>query len=138
LFIPVVQTFALTDKVPFYVQLIAPSKSLQAFLYPTLPAHTQLKRSKSAAAEVTTPPTVRVYLLRQVIIVLRGQLSIRKYSIGEGKLRFIPPGDSPSLLQAQSLDDGLSTLDYEGEVQPNWDITSGQFGMSRLQVRVRS
>jgi len=135
LFIPVVQTFALADKIPFYLQLIAPSKSLQAFLFPTLPVHTQLKRSKSAITETTTPPTVRVYLLRQVIIVLRGQLSIRKFSIGEAKLRYISPSESPSLLRAQSLDDGLSTLDYEGEVQPNWDVTSGQFGMSRLQVR---
>ncbi|KAH9969730.1 hypothetical protein BC827DRAFT_1257562 [Russula dissimulans] len=135
LFVPVVQTFALADKIPFYLQLIAPPKSLQAFLYPTLPAHMQLKRSKSAAAETAALPTVRVYLLRQVIIVLKGQLSIRKFSIGEGKLRCLSPSDSPSLLQAQSLDDGLSTIDYEGEVQPNSDVTSGQFGMSRLQVR---
>ncbi|KAI9508746.1 hypothetical protein F5148DRAFT_842205 [Russula earlei] len=135
LFIPVVQTFALADKIPFFLQLIAPSKSLQSFLYSTIPAHTNLKRSKSMAAETSAPPTVRVHLLRQIIIVLNGQLSIRKFSIGEGNLRSLPPGASPSMLRSRSLDSGLSTLDYEGEVRANSDITAGQFGISQLQVR---
>jgi hypothetical protein len=138
LFIPAVQTFALTDTIPFYLQLIAPSKSLQAFLYPTIPAHTRLKRSKSIATEITAPPTVRVYLLRQVIIAVKGQLATRQFSIGEGHLRSLPPGASlPPPLRSQPSDDGLSTLDYEGEVHPNSDVTVGQFGMTRLQIRVR-
>lgn len=138
LFIPVVQTFALNDTIPFHLQLIAPSKSLQAFLYPTIPTHMKLKRSKSIATETTAPPTVRVYLLRQIIMAVRGQLSIRQFSIGEGILRSLPPGALlPSTLHSEPLGDGMSTLDYEGEVQPNPDITVGQFGMSRLQVRVR-
>jgi hypothetical protein len=140
LFIPVVQTFALGDTIPFYLQLIAPSKSLQAFLYPTIPTHLKLKRSKSIATETTPPPTVRVYLLRQIIMAVRGQLSIRQFSIGEGNVRSLPPGASlPSMSRSESepLGDGMSTLDYEGEVQPDPDITVGQFGMSRLQVRVR-
>jgi len=137
LFIPVVQTFALADKIPFYLQLIAPSKSLQAFLYPTIPAHMKLKRSKTIATETTAPPTVRVYLLRQIVMAVRGQLSMRQFSIGEGNLRSLPPGASlPSTLRSeQPLGDGMGTLDYEGEVQPNPDITVGQFGMSRMQVR---
>ena len=138
LFIPVVQTFALTDTIPFYLQLIAPSKSLQAFLYPTIPAHMKLKRSKSIATETTAPPTVRVYLLRQIVMAVRGQLSMRQFSIGEGSLRSLPPGASlPSMLRSEPLGDGMGTLDYEGEVQPSPDITVGQFGMSRIQVRVR-
>jgi hypothetical protein len=81
---------------------------------------------------------VRVYLLRQVTVVLRGHLSTRKFSIGEGALRSLPPGASPPcLLRSEPLGDGLSTLDYEGEVHPNSDVTVGQFGMSQLQVRVR-
>ncbi|KAI0248603.1 hypothetical protein BJV78DRAFT_1131125 [Lactifluus subvellereus] len=136
LFIPIVQTFAFTDTIPFYLQLIAPSKSLQAFLSPSIPADTKLKRSKSTASDITTRPIVRVYLLRQVTFILRGQLATRKFSIGEGTLRALPPGASlPSLLRSQPLGDGISTLDYEGEVHPNSNITVGQFGMSRLQVR---
>jgi hypothetical protein len=42
------------------------------------------------------------------------------------------------MLRSQPLEYGLSTLDYEGEVRPNPDTTVGQFGMSRLQVRVRT
>jgi len=136
LFIPVVQTFALTDTIPFYLQLIAPSKSLQAFLFPIIPAHTRLKRSKSISTEITAPPTVRVYLLRQVIMAVKGQLATRQFSIGEGQLRSLPPGASlPSPLRSQPLDDGLSTLDYEGEVRSNSDVTVGHFGMARLQIR---
>jgi hypothetical protein len=136
LFIPVVQTFALTDTIPFHLQLIAPSKSLQAFLYPTIPTHTKLKRSKSIVAESTAPPTVRVFLERQVTIVLKGHQLMRKFTIGEGNLRSLPPSASPpSMLHSQNLGHGLSTLDYEGEVHPNPDLTVGQFGISRLQVR---
>ena len=137
LFIPVVQTFALSDTIPFYLQLIAPPESLQAFMYPTIPAHAKLKRSKSVASESAAQPTVRVYLQRQVTIFLKGNQLTRKFSTGEGNLRPLPPRASPpSILRSQPLEHGLSTLDYEGEVRPNPNTAVGQFGMSRLQVRV--
>ena len=134
-----VQTFALTDTIPFYLQLIAPPKSLQAFLCPTILAPEKLKRSNSIATEIIPPPTVRVYLQRQVMMSVNGQMATRQFSIGEGHLRSLPPGASlPSRLRSQPLDEGLSTtLDYEGEVQANSDITIGYFGMSRLQIQVR-
>jgi hypothetical protein len=107
-------------------------------LYPTIPAHTKLKRSKSTVPESAAPPTVRVYLQRQVTIVLKDNQSTRRFSIGEGDLRSLPPSASPPpILRSQPLKHGSSTLDYEGEVRPNPDTTVGQFGMSRLQVRVR-
>jgi hypothetical protein len=138
LFIPVVQTYALSDTIPFYLQLIAPSKSLQTFLYPTNPIHTKLKRSKSIIAESTALPTVHVFLQRQVTVVVKSNQYTRKFSIGEGYLRSLPPSaPPPSILRSQPLGDGFSTLDFEGEVHPNPGITVGQFGMSRLQVRVR-
>ena len=128
----------MTDTIRFYLQLIAPSKSLQAFLYPTTPIHTKHKRSKSNVAENTALPTVRVYLQRHVIIVIKGQQLTRRFPIGEGKVRSLPPSASPpSMLRSQPLSHGLSSLDYEGEVRANPDITVGQFTMSKLQVRVR-
>jgi hypothetical protein len=128
----------MTDTIPFYLQLIAPPKSLQAFSYPTIPSHAKLKRSKSNAVEAASPPTVRVYLMRQVTVVLKGIHSIRKSTIGEGTLRSLPPGAPMApLLRSQSLAVGLSTLDYEGEVRANSDVTVGQFILNRLQVRVR-
>ncbi len=76
--------------------------------------------------------------MRQVTVVLKGQHSIRKSTIGEGTLRSLPPGaPMVSRLRSQPLDVGLSTLDYEGEVRANSDITVGQFVLSRVQVRVR-
>jgi hypothetical protein len=108
-------------------------------LYPTIPTHTKLKRSKSIVAESTALPTVRVFLQRQVTIVLKGHQLMRKFPIGEGALRSLPPSASPPFMlrSQQHLGHGLSTLDYEGEVHPNPDLTAGQFGMSRLQIRVR-
>ena len=80
---------------------------------------------------------MRVYLQRQVTIFLKGNQLTRKFSIGEGNLRPLPPSTPPpSILRSQPLEHGLSTLDYEGEVRPNPNTAVGQFGMSRLQVRV--
>jgi hypothetical protein len=89
--------------------------------------------------ESAAPPTVRVYLQRQVTVVLKGNQSTRKFSIGEGIVRSLPPSASrpPPMLRSQPVEHGLSTLDYEGEVCPNPDTTVGQFSMSKLQVRVR-
>jgi hypothetical protein len=88
--------------------------------------------------ESAAPPTVRVYLQRQVTVVLKGNQSTRKFSIGEAIVRSLPPSASPPpMLRSQPVEHGLSTLDYEGEVCPNPDTTVGQFSMSRLQVRVR-
>jgi hypothetical protein len=76
--------------------------------------------------------------MRQVTVILKGIHSIRKSTIGEGTLRSLPPGAPMApLLRSQSLGVGLSTLDYEGEVRANSDVTVGQFVMNRLQVRVR-
>jgi hypothetical protein len=129
----------MADTIPFYLQLLAPSESLQAFLGSTLPAHTEPKRSKSISSELTTPPNVRVYLLRQVTVVLKGHFSTHNFTIGEGTLRSLPPGASSpsSSLRSETLTNGHSTLDYEGEVHPNSNITVGQFCTSQLQVRVR-
>lgn len=76
--------------------------------------------------------------MRQVTVILQGIHSIRKSTIGEGTLRSLPPGAPMApLLRSQPLDVGLSTLDYEGEVRVNPDVTVGQFVLNRLQVRVR-
>lgn len=76
--------------------------------------------------------------MRQVSVVLKGIPSLRKSTIGEGTLRSLPPGAPMApLLRSQPLDVGLSTLDYEGEVRANSDVTVGQFVLSRVQVRVR-
>lgn len=77
--------------------------------------------------------------MRQATVVLKGIHSTRKSTIGEGTLRSLPPGAPMApMLRSQPLDVGFSTLDYEGEVRANSDVTVGQFVLSRLQVRVRS
>ena len=77
--------------------------------------------------------------MRQVAVVLKGIPSVRKFAIGEGTLRSLPPGApmAPLLRSQPPLDVGLGTLDYEGEVRANSDVTVGQFVLSRVQVRVR-
>ena len=76
--------------------------------------------------------------MRQVTVALKGIHSMRRSTIGEGTLRSLPPGARMApLLRSQPLDVGLSTLDYEGEVRANSDVTVGQFVLNKLQVRVR-
>ena len=76
--------------------------------------------------------------MRQVTTILKGIQSMRRFTIGEGTLRSLPPGaPMVPLLRSQPPGEGLSTLDYEGEVRANSDVTVGQFILNRVQVRVR-
>ncbi len=75
--------------------------------------------------------------MRQVAVVPKGLPSSSKSTIGEGSLRSRPPGTPMPFLRSGPLDSGLSTLDYEGEVRANSDVTVGHFSLSRIQVRVR-
>jgi hypothetical protein len=76
--------------------------------------------------------------MRQVTTIIKDIHSIRKSTIGEGTLRSLPPGAPMAPpLRSQPPGEGLSTLDYEGEVRANSDVTVGQFVLNRVHVRVR-
>ncbi|KDQ62637.1 hypothetical protein JAAARDRAFT_189931 [Jaapia argillacea MUCL 33604] len=124
LFIPAIQIYAISDTIPFFLQLRAPKESLQAFMRPT-------------PSEKITPgvraggkPTVRVFLYRQITAEVRKKKARKICVIGEGELRPLPPEESaqsPCHLADESLD-------WEGEVKCDESVTIGGFKIGPLVV----
>ncbi|KAI0040044.1 hypothetical protein FA95DRAFT_1503395 [Auriscalpium vulgare] len=133
LFIPAIQSYALTDVIPFYLHLRAPPESLHSFLYTTVPSSPKLKQLRSL--DFSARPSVRVYLLRQVNATVREEQSTWSTIIGEGTLRFIPPADATSSSPLRPPSDGCETLDWEGEVKANPDVKAGTFKVGKFSVQ---
>jgi hypothetical protein len=132
LFIPAVRVFAFTDTIPFHLQLRAPVASLRAFLNPTFVTRANGKQAPRPPRVTGTAPVVRVFLYRQIIVEVRGQRVWRYCVLGEGKLRAVPPSESPD-------DAGFATLDWEGEVSctDNEKVGGvGGFNAGKLVVKV--
>lgn len=107
--------YGLEDTIPFYLELLAPIESLKA-VFPT-----------STTGQAANTP--RVYLMRQVAVEVRGQKAWRDTILGEGKLWPVPP-------RASSMpNDGLPSLNWEGELRCKSDVTSGSFNLGRLVVK---
>ncbi len=97
LFIPSVQIFSFSDIIPFHVQLSGPLSSLRQF-FPQVPSSPSSQQQS----------TVTVTILRQIAVDVRGTRSWKNTTIGEGKIRPVPPA---------SYSQSGSSLDWEGEVQ---------------------
>ncbi|KAA1469682.1 hypothetical protein DENSPDRAFT_835337 [Dentipellis sp. KUC8613] len=134
LFIPAVQIYALTDTIPFYLQLHAPPSSIQAFLYTAPPPSPRLSRSKSRT-EPPAQPTVRVYISRQITAFVNGQRVTRSCPIGEGTLRSLPPDAAASSSVLRTPEGGCGSLEWEGEVKCRPDVNVGGFNVGKLVVR---
>jgi hypothetical protein len=121
LFIPAAQIYGVSDTIPFHVQLTAPSSSLLAFL----PSYSD---ATSSASPDTSP--IRVFLLRQVLVEVRGQKGWRNCELGNGNLWALPP------VAANAIGENDESLDWEGEVRCRADTTIGGFNIGNLVVKV--
>ncbi|EIN12569.1 hypothetical protein PUNSTDRAFT_81850 [Punctularia strigosozonata HHB-11173 SS5] len=144
LFIPSSRVYAVTDTIPFHVQLTAPLSSLQAFLFsvppcdiPSFPPE-YLTRVLSHGSTVSPRFSLRVFLYRQITVEVRGQKTWRLSILGEGNLR---PLSSVASLTAyasrQSLVNvnQLGCLDWEGEVKCDPDVRVPGFNAGKLVVK---
>lgn len=120
LFIPSAEIFAITDTIPFHVQLCAPLASLQA-----LADHPRTTSNQQSAKEFSY---IRVFLLRQIIVTIHEQRAWRNFPIGEGTLRQLPPICSQS--------GSFQTLDWDGEVRCNNLAQTGGFNVGSLLIKV--
>jgi len=121
LFIPSVQVYGVSDTIPFHVQLTGPLSSLLAFL----PSYSD------AISSSVNKPIIRVFLLRQILVEVRGEKGWRNCELGDGKLRALPPV-AAGLTKAG--DD--QSLDWEGELRCKEDITVGGFNIGgKLMVK---
>ncbi|THH20605.1 hypothetical protein EW146_g778 [Bondarzewia mesenterica] len=130
LFIPEAQIYCISASIPFYLQLCAPVESLRAFMYPTPPPTSKLRRAKSF--DPSAKPSVLVSIVRQVIAIVGGAREQRSTVLGEGKLCPLPPGASTPL---HSPPDGSETLNWEGTVRCRKDVRCGGFSVGNLVVK---
>ncbi|KAK0202040.1 hypothetical protein DFS33DRAFT_1386328 [Desarmillaria ectypa] len=119
LFIPSVQIFSFSDIIPFHVQLSGPLLSLRQF-FPEV--------SSSSCSQQQSSVTVTI--LRQISVDVRGTRSWRNTTIGEGKIRPVPPAS-----HSQSGNSQEESLDWEGEVQCLPSVNIGGFSTSGAAVK---
>ena len=103
-------------------------------IFGALPRSAALKMSKAEAV-------VRVFLLRQVTVKVNFQKAWRSTVIGEGTLTPVlrDLSDSDESLDGHEADaEPLETLDWEGEVRCNEDVTVGGFCSGDMIVKVRT
>ncbi|KAJ7901978.1 hypothetical protein B0H14DRAFT_2669328 [Mycena olivaceomarginata] len=128
LIIPSVQTFCLSEPIPFHIQLCGSQESLQHFYgsvpEPVLPGKRPRRRQYAAR--------IRVFLARQIYLEINGRQSWRTITVGEGTLRPIPPLESAH----PDADAAEVSVDWDGEVRCKSDVTCGSFSISRLVVKV--
>ncbi|KAG7445716.1 uncharacterized protein BT62DRAFT_969440 [Guyanagaster necrorhizus] len=119
LFIPSVQIFSFSDIIPFHVQLSGPLSSLRQ-LFPHVPSLSSSHQQSS----------VTVTILRQIAVTIRGTRAWRNATIGEGKIRPVPPASQPQAGNSQ-----VESLDWEGEVQCLPSVNVGGFSTAGAAVK---
>lgn len=135
LFIPAVRIYSITDTVPFYLQLCAPTASLEAFLHPRPPPPSMFRLSKAAAAfDDSAQPTVSVSFMRQIEAVVGSHHAFRSFVIGEGTLRPVPPDVASSTTLVPPAD-GYQTLNWEGEIKCQKNVTDVGFSVGKLMIK---
>lgn len=142
--IPSVQTFGLSDSIPFHIQLVAPLSVLRHFV-PPMPdpsssssdslSSSPTQKIKSVSTVPTVPqPSLRVFLARQISVEVNGRHTWRNSILGEGTTRPVAPHAS-STCERHAAED--VSADWEGEVRCRDDVTCGGFDIKGLIVKVR-
>ncbi|KAH9485031.1 hypothetical protein JR316_0001935 [Psilocybe cubensis] len=144
LFIPSVQTFALTDTIPFHLQLCSSLASFRELLPQSSP---HLRITSPTLSKIVGDPfapdcTIRVSIARQVVIEINGKRRFRTFTIGMGKMWSIPPqatavsfGDHRGSDSTSEDPDADISLDWQGELKCWGEVTSGGFSVSNLIVK---
>ncbi|KAF8635979.1 hypothetical protein AX15_000143 [Amanita polypyramis BW_CC] len=144
-FVPSSRIYGLSDTIPFHIQLNGPISSLQQFFPPDA-----LHRITSADSAISNPPIplkdktnskkkaskehrsyVRVILIRQVAITCDGGKAWQNSNIGEGVIYPLPPPP----IRDVCLGAREESLDWNGHIRCNKDVTSGSFATSLVQAQ---
>ena len=89
-------------------------------------------KSKSNNAK----PLIRVTLLRQVSVIIRGENTSSNSTLGEGTIWPIPPDLSSCCATGGPSQHHEGNIDWEGEVHCQNDVTVGGFHSTNVQVKV--
>ena len=107
----------------------------------TLFSGTDLDRVTSVDSDSSVPKNkqnnktsfIRVTLLRQVSVSIRGQDSWNNFTLGEGTIWPIPPDLSSCGATCQCSE---GNIDWDGELRCRSDVTVGGFNVANIQVKV--
>ncbi|KAJ2917041.1 hypothetical protein MD484_g3397, partial [Candolleomyces efflorescens] len=140
LFIPAGRVYGLKDTIPFHLQISGRISTLRELF-----SSTELTRVSSAESHLTstsslpsfnhTPPTIRVFLMRQVTVEIRGQKSWRNIVAGEGTLSSVPPSMSSRYSPTSDICRESENLDWEGELRVNEEVDCAGFIVANAQVK---
>lgn len=122
-FLPSIQTFAISDRIPLHLQLIGSIESLRELLPSTSPL---LLPSGDTQIE---PVTIQVGISRQITIEVNGRRKTRTFNIGEGRLWPVPPSSS----QKSGMD---VSLDWQGQVKCGPQVRIGGFLTGHVNIKV--
>jgi hypothetical protein len=124
----------LKDTIPFHVQLNGPLHSIKKYLslpeHDTTSEHSQPTKRPLLQCASYSPPSVKVYLLRQLTIELGGTKTMRNTILAEGQSYEVPPAHTSC--QSQEM----VHLDWEGEVKCKDHISVGGFVAGNVAVKV--
>ena len=91
--------------------------------------------SKAAAAfDDSAQPTVSVSFMRQIEAVVGSHHAFRSFVIGEGTLRSVPPDVASSTTLVPPAD-GYQTLNWEGEIKCQKNVTDVGFSVGKLMIK---
>lgn len=132
LFVPAGRIYALTDVIPFHLQLFGNVSSLRELFTSSLGRVTSADSNRTflSGKPPECKPVLRVFLLRQVTVEVKGQKSWRNTTIGEGRVWPMPP-----LLSNCCPSGSSGHLDWEGELRVNQDVDVGGFNVANVQVK---
>jgi len=138
LFVPAGRIYGLTDTIPFHIQLAGYSCTLRDLFSESA----LLDRVVSVNSDITvaskrapkTKPLLRVYLLRQISVAMKGESSWKNTALGEGTISPMPPESTCCWSSTGPCQEGH--IDWGGEVRCGSDITVGGFNAANVQVKV--
>ncbi|KAG9220350.1 hypothetical protein CCMSSC00406_0006615 [Pleurotus cornucopiae] len=131
-FIPATRIFAITDIIPFHIQLSGDISSMRAF-FPELPpeVYPPTLQPLKASWKRKKPrwKFLRLLLMRRVSVQIHGQTSENNAQTSEGTILPLPP-DIFAVSESQELQ-----LHWEGEITGGPNLAVGSFSVPNLSVR---
>ncbi|KAF5338731.1 hypothetical protein D9611_013371 [Ephemerocybe angulata] len=162
LFVPNARVYPITEDIPFHIQVSGRVDSLRASIFQTDKAPSQTpsptlnfaieskkkKRLSMASTSKTSssdcpfsslPPTscskpraLRVSVLRQICVDLKGKKQVKNVVIAEGDLEPVPPMMTDCY--CYPVDHNLEYLSWEGNLKINPDVRTGGFEGENIKV----
>ncbi|KAJ7133424.1 hypothetical protein C8R44DRAFT_698048 [Mycena epipterygia] len=132
-FIPSVKVFGLADTIPLHLQISGQIASLRELISPSSAALNDTSDDIDQRKSL-----VRVFLTRMVTVECHGRTTSRDMRIGEGRFRPLPAVVNLNCncqRPCNPTESCVQTVDWDGQVKCNPDVTVGGFQAAGLTVK---